>query len=386
MTLTLNLLQITTISHYIPFKVDWWWIGIMSLLAWSLPGCRDAVRIDAGGASFVFPVMLKWVRCYDSQNNVEVDYTPTGSGNGVAQMLAGRLAFGCTDAFLSDRLLADAEVKHRRILHIPLVLGAVVPIYHVPEAGPKPLRFSGEVLARIFTGDITRWDDPELSALNPSRALPHAGIAVVSRSDPSGTTALFTAYLQQSSRAWATQVGQGMSVPWPVGVSQRGNSGVAGQVRRTPYSIGFVELLYAQRNQLAVGAVETYDSAQRNHAARQQMGMDLPMTARSFLLATPATVTAACRSALPEIRLKHRDLRFRLLRKPGPAYPIVGVDWAVLYAQQPSEIGQALQQFLLWVTRPDGEAQQMAADLGYTPLPAELLPLIDAQIGQMTWQ
>jgi phosphate transport system substrate-binding protein len=298
---------------------------------------------------------------YERETGVQVDYTGTGSGNGIQQMTRGAIDFGCTDAPMNAEQLAKARAAGGEVLHIPLAMGGVVPIYRLPGVPDgEPVKFTGPVLADIFLGDVTRWNDPALQALNPGVSLPDLPIKVVSRSDPSGTTAIFADYLAKMRlEKWKERkMGMGTSVTFAVGIRQKGNPGVAGEVGRLDGTIGYVELTFAKhmRDRVAFGAV-------RNRAGK-------------YVVASPETVTAAAASldAIPE------DLTFSLVDAPGPdAYPISGTNWAVFYQRQPAAVGRLLVDFVRWVTAKDG-GQQYCEPLGYAPLPDRVVERISARL------
>jgi phosphate ABC transporter phosphate-binding protein len=329
-------------------------------------GCSpsDPPRLDGGGATFIEPLMLKWQRVYERETGVQVDYTGTGSGNGVQQMTRQALAFGCTDAPMNDEQLERARAINGEVIHIPLAMGGVVPIYRLPGVpNDQSLRFSGPVLADIFLGDVTSWDDPAIAELNPGVSLPALPIRVISRSDPSGTTAIFAEYLEKSSpEKWkAKEMGRGTAVSFAVGIRQKGNPGVAGEVGRLDGAIGYVELTFAQhmRGRLSFGAV-------RNRAG-------------TFVVAAPDSVTAAAASiaTIPD------DLCFSLVDAPGAdAYPISGTDWAVFYRNQPPGRGRVIADFLRWATAKD-KGQRYAAPLGYAPLPDRLIEKVQEKLNQV---
>ena len=334
------------------------------LFATFAAGCArsDVPRLDGGGATFIEPLMLKWQRVYEREAGVQVDYTGTGSGNGVQQMTHGAILFGCTDVPMTGEQKAKAKDTRGEVVHIPLAMGGVVPIYRLSGVpADRPLRLSGPVLADIFLGVITRWNDQALAELNPGVNLPNLAIKVVSRSDPSGTTAVFAEFLaKMRPEAWtARNMGSGMGVSFAVGVRQKGNPGVAGEVGRLDGAIGYVELAFAQHvtDQVEIAAV-------RNRAGR-------------FVVASPESVTAAA-AALEEIPA---DLCFSIVDSPGPdAYPISGTDWAVFYRRLPDDRGRRLVSFLRWVTAKDG-GQQHVAPLGYAPLPDRVIERIVDRLG-----
>ncbi len=332
-------------------------------------GCSrsDVPRVDGGGATFIEPLMLKWQRVYGRETGVQVDYTGTGSGNGVQQMSHRAILFGCTDAPMTAEQRGQAHAIGGEVVHIPLAMGGVVPIYHLSAVlADRTLRFSGPVLADIFLGAIHRWNDPALAALNPGVVLPDLAIKVVSRSDPSGTTAVFAEYLaKMRPAAWAAHnMGEGIGVSFAVGVRQKGNPGVAGEVGRLDGAIGYVELAFASRmaEHVAVAAV-------RNRAGW-------------FVVASPASVAAAAAS----LGETPTDLCFSMVDAAGPdAYPISGTDWAVFYRRLPAGRGRLLVDFLRWVSAPDG-GQQYAVPLGYAPLPARVIERIGAALNMIEFE
>jgi phosphate ABC transporter phosphate-binding protein len=276
-------------------------------------------------------------------------------------MIRRAIRFGCTDAPLNFEQLGSAHSIGGEVIHLPLAINGVVPIYRVPSGAEiVPLRFSGQVLADIFLGEITRWNDAMLVALNPGIALPDLPIVVVSRSEPSGTTAVFAEYLaQHRPDLWREHnMGRGPSTAFAVGIRQKGNPGVAGEVLRNAGAIGYVDLTYAMHMSRPVGF-----GAVRNRAG-------------SFIRATPASIMAAAASmnTYPE------DLCFSLIDAAGEnSFPICGANWAVFYRKQPAAAGRLLLDFLRWAIDRDG-GQQYAADLGYAPLPAALLELARAKL------
>jgi phosphate ABC transporter phosphate-binding protein len=338
-------------------------VAVVLLMSLVAAGCSrsDVQRVDGGGATFIEPLMLKWQRAYETATGVQVDYTGTGSGNGVQQMTHGAILFGCTDVPMTAEQRHKAHETGGDIVHIPLALGGVVPIYRLSAApAERPLRFSGPVLTDIFLGAIKRWNDPALATLNPGMALPDLPIKVVSRSDPSGTTAVFAEYLAKMRPAeWAAQnMSAGMDASFATGVRQKGNPGVAGEVGRMDGAIGYVELAFAKHmtDGVSIAAVQ-------NRAGR-------------FVIASPESVAAAA-ADLGDIPA---DLCFSLVDAPGPdAYPISGTDWAVFYRRVPAGRGRALVEFLRWVTARD-HGQRFAVPLGYAPLPDRVIERIGAAL------
>lgn len=313
-------------------------------------------RITGAGSSFVAPLMTVWSGEFENTSGAKVTYESVGSGAGVKQISAGEVDFGATDAPMSDSELAAAEEGD--ILHVPLVFGAVVPAYHL--TGQKtPLRFTGEILGKIFAGQITKWNDPELAALNPGSNLPNEPILVAHRLDSSGTTAIFTDYLTKTSPAWVEALGgadksAGKTVAWPAGNAGKGNEGVAAFVKQTEGALGYVELTYALSNGLDVGWV-------KNRAGH-------------FIQPCVETVTAAARDfEIPE------DLRFSLTDSPATdAYPVAGTVWALVYQEQKDLTkAKTLVNFLVFAL---DAGQTKALTHNYAPLSPDLRTLALTQI------
>jgi phosphate transport system substrate-binding protein len=331
-------------------------MAVLGLILSATCGCggRAEQRLNGGGSTFVFPMMSKWASDYDKASGVKVNYQSIGSGGGIQQMTAKTIDFGCTDAPMNEEQLQKARDVGGEVVHIPLVMGAVVPIYNLEEAG-EPLRFTGPVLADIFLGKITKWNDKALQDLNPGAKLPDKEIVVVRRSDGSGTTYIWTDYLAKVSPEWKSKVGVGTSVNWPVGIGQKGNEGVTGQVKRSPGSIGYVELTYALQNDVKYGSVRNREG--------------------EFIKGSLESVTAAAAGALSEIP---DDLRYSITNAPGKdAYPLSGTVWAVLYVNQPADKGKAVVDFIRWVTH---QGQQSAAELHYARLPQGLVERVDKML------
>lgn len=301
----------------------------------------QAQALTGAGATFPYPLYAKWFDVYAQKTGVRINYQSIGSGGGIRQLLEGTVDFGASDAPMTDDQLAKAPGK---ILHIPTVLGAVVIIYNLPDIGGT-LRLSPDALAAIYLGEVKRWNDPRLAAENPGLKLPDMPIAVVYRSDGSGTTFVFTDYLSTVSPAWKARVGKGTSVSWPVGIGSKGNEGVAGQVKQTPGAIGYVEVAYAVQNRLPYAHL-------RNRAGNY--------VEPSLDHITAAAAGAA--EALPE------DLRVSIVDAPGPnSYPISAFTYILVYQEQKDAAkGRALVEFLRWALT-DGQAY--AKDLLYAPLP-----------------
>ena len=302
--------------------------------------------------------MQKWIAEYHQRTGVEVDYASTGSGKGTAGMIEKTLDFGCTDAPLSDNDLKQAGALGGAVVHVPLVLGAVAPIYNLPEVS-SPIRFSGPLLANIFLGKVQKWNDDDLRMLNPTLTLPDKTITVVYRLDSSGTTYIWTDYLSKVSPAWKASLGVGKTVEWPVGVAAKGNEGVAGEVKQIPGSIGYAQLSYGLHNAVQSGVVQN--------------------AAGDFVAPQPAAITEAAAESLSTIPA---DLRFSITDAPGQgAYPISGATWAVLYVKLPPEKGQEVVNFLHWVLH---DGQQYSAALDYAPLSAALVDRAEEKLSQIT--
>jgi phosphate transport system substrate-binding protein len=306
----------------------------------------SAVQINGAGATFPYPIYSKWFDEYRKAHpDVAINYQSIGSGGGIRQMTNQTVFFGATDGPMTDEQLKSAPGT---ILHFPTVLGADVPVYNLPNLTAE-LKFSGPVLADIFLGAITKWNDPAIAALNSDIALPATDITVVHRSDGSGTTYIWADYLSKVSPAWKNRVGVATSVNWPVGVGGKGNEGVAGLVRQTPGSIGYVELIYARQNTIAFGSVQN--------------------AAGAFVTASEASVTAAASGAAASMP---DDFRVSITNAPGAeAYPISSFTWLLLY-EDPADRAQSkvMVDFMRWAL---SEGQAFAANLGYAPLPAEIV-------------
>jgi phosphate ABC transporter phosphate-binding protein len=334
-------------------------MAVIALVGAMLTGCgQSGIRLDGGGSTFVYPMMSKWANEYEKAHGVQVNYQSIGSGGGIQQMTAKTFDFGCTDAPMNEEQLKKARDTGGEVVHIPLVMGAVVPAYNLEEV-KQPLKFTGPVLADIFLGKIKKWNDKALQQLNSDVKLPDMDIAVVHRSDGSGTTYIWVDYLSKvSPDEWKPKVGVGTSVNWPVGVGQKGNEGVAGQIKRTPGSLGYIELIYALQNQIEFGLVQNKEG--------------IPIKA------SLESVTAAATGALSDIP---DDLRYSLTDAPGKeSYPISGTVWAVIYVKQPPGKGKAVLDFLRWATH---EGQASAEGLHYARLPAGLVKRVEQKLDQV---
>ena len=306
----------------------------------------NEIVINGAGATFPYPIYSKWFDEYNrSHPNVKINYQSIGSGGGIKQLSAQTVFFGASDGPMSDEQLKSAN---RPILHFPTVLGGVVPIYNVPGV-TQQLRFSGDVLANIYLGKITKWNDPALTAINPGVSLPATEIGVVHRSDGSGTTYIFVDYLSKVSPAFKQTVGVATSVSWPAGVGAKGNEGVTGLVKQTPGAIGYVELIYALQNKIPYAAVQNKSG--------------------DFVVATLESVTAAANAAaatMPD------DFRVSITNSDAKgAYPLSSFTWLLL-DQNPSDKQRArvMSEFLQWAIT---DGQKDAPALGYAPLPPSVV-------------
>ena len=341
-----------------------------ALLAASLLACGGGDRPDAGagntgaakpaggggvdltgaGATFPNPIYTKWFDAYAKESGVRINYQSIGSGGGIRQFTEGTVDFGATDGPMSDQQIATVKGN---VLHIPTVLGAVVVTYNLPALGETRLNFDGTTLADIFLGRITKWSDSRIAALNAGVKLPGDDIIVVHRSDGSGTSFIFTDYLSKVSAAWKDKVGSATSVEWPIGLGGKGNEGVTQQVKQSEGAIGYVELIYAISNSLPYAHVK--------NAAGQ------------FIEPNLKSVSAAAAGA----DLKpDTDFRVSITDAPGAdAYPISSFTWLLVPKDNSdaAKLGR-IRDFLTWMLKP--EAQRMAADLHYAPLPVAVIEMV----------
>ncbi len=311
------------------------------------------ITINGAGSSFVYPLLSRWSADYQKVSpTVQINYQSVGSGAGIRQVIAHTVQFGATDGPMTDDQLKEAGAP---VLHIPLVMGAIVPTYNLPEL-PHAIRFTSDALTHIFLGDVKTWNDPKIASANPDLKLPSTPVVVVHRSDGSGSTYIWADYLAKVSPEWKTKVGVATSLNWPVGIGGKGNEGVAGTVRQTPGAIGYVELTYALQNKLPLGEIKN--------------------AAGSFIAPTIESVTAAAAGALATLP---DDLRYSITNSPGDkAWPASGTTWAIVYQNMPAgPERKSLVSFLRW-TLQDG--QKACAPLSYAPLPAELVEKAAAKL------
>jgi phosphate transport system substrate-binding protein len=314
--------------------------------------------LTGAGATFPYPLYSKWFSDYARETGVRINYQSIGSGGGIRQISEQTVDFGASDAPMTDQELSAA--KGGRLLHFPSILGAVVVTYNVPGV-TQPLKLTGEMIARIYRGEVTKWDHAELAALNPGITLPNRDILPAYRSDGSGTTFVFTDYLATVSPAWSQKPGRGKQVEFPAGLGGKGNEGVAGLVKQTPGAIGYVELAYARQNNLPAAQV-------RNRAG-------------SFVAPSAPTITRAAAGAVESLQ-GTTDYRVSIVDAPGAdAYPIATFTWLLVYETQPdADKGRKLADFLRWAY----DAGQRSADaLGYAPLPASLTARLTQRVDSL---
>jgi phosphate transport system substrate-binding protein len=333
-------------------------VALVLAAAGGLAGAASAapIQINGAGATFPNPIYSKWFSEYNKVHpDIQINYQPIGSGGGIRQLTNQTVFFGATDGPMTNDQIQAAGA---RVLHLPTVLGAVVPVYEVPGLA-APLRFSGPLLADIFLGKVTKWNDSAIAAENPGVSLPGADITVVHRSDGSGTSYIWADYLAKVSPDWSKRVGVATAVNWPVGVGGKGNEGVAGLVKQTPNSIGYVELIYALQNKIPYGAVKN--------------------AAGNYVQASIASVTAA--AAATEGKMPP-DFRVSITNAPGKdVYPIASFTWLLLYESAKDKArSQAMVDFVKWAL---SDGQRYANDLGYAPLPASVVKMELAALGRI---
>ena len=314
-----------------------------------------SVDLTGAGATFPYPIYSKWFSDYATATGVKINYQSIGSGGGIRQLSEGTVDFGASDSPMSDDEMSKA--KGGPILHIPTVLGADVITYNLPGV-TAALKLTPAVIADVFMGRVKKWNDTRIASLNSGVSLPNQDILVVHRSDGSGTTYIFTDYLSTTVSAWKTSVGKGKEVKWPVGLGAKGNEGVAGQVKQTPGSIGYVELAYATQNNLPIAAI-------RNKSGQ-------------FVAASVPAVTAAAAGAAKALPA-NTDYRISIVDAPGAdSYPISSFTWILVYQHQTDAVkGKKLVDFLNWALT---EGEKSAVTLDYAPLPAEMATTVKAKI------
>lgn len=314
--------------------------------------------INGAGATFPYPVYSKWFDEYHKlRPDIQINYQSIGSGGGIRQVSELTVDFGATDGPMTDEQLKKAKTK---LLHFPTVLGAVVPTYNIPRLSGE-LRFTAEILSGIFVGAIKRWDDPRITKANPGVKLPAENIVVVHRSDGSGTTYVWTDYLSKVSKVWEQKVGRGTSVNWPVGLGGKGNEGVSALVRQTLYSIGYVELIYAEQSKIPHGLVQNLAGA--------------------FVKATLKSTSAAAAGVAKNMP---SDFRVSITNPPGKdAYPVASFTWLLIPEHIPDpKKGEALVGFLRWMLK---DGQKHAEKLLYAPLPREVTAMEEKAIQRIRY-
>lgn len=316
----------------------------------------DSTLINGAGSTFMYPALTKWFEVYSTIDpSVQFNYQAIGSGAGIKQISAKTVDFGGTDGPMTMDQMTQAP---GRIYHIPMVMGATALAYNVPGVSGN-LKLTPEVVAGIYLGKITQWNDPKIAEQNPGVNLPSTGIIVAHRSDGSGTTFIFTDYLSSVSPEWKGRVGKGTSVNWPVGLGGKGNQGVSGILKQSPGSIGYVELAYAIQNNLTYALVQN------------KSGNFIEPTVKS-------TSAAAAGAAIPD------DFRVSIVNSPNPdAYPIVGFSWMLIYKQMDDKTkGKAIVGFAKWAVT---EGQKYSADLNYAPLPGDLVDKIQKKLDMVKY-
>jgi len=319
------------------------------------PMLAQKLQINGAGATFPNPIYTKWFSEYNKLHpNVEINYQSVGSGAGIRQVTNRTVFFGASDGPMTDQQLKEAPGP---ILHFPMVLGAVVPVYNLGT--PTELKFTGALLADIYLGKITKWNDAAIAKLNPGTKLPTTDITVVHRSDGSGTTYIWVDYLSKVSPEFKTKVGVNSAVNWPTGVGGKGNEGVSGLVTQTPGAIGYVELIYAIQNKISYGTVQN--------------------GAGEFAKASVQSVTAAAAGAAANMP---PDFRVSITNAPGNgAYPISSFTWLLLYETPADKTqGKAMVDFVKWALT---DGQKYCPDLGYAPLPASVVKLEMTALGKI---
>jgi len=330
---------------------------VLSFAATSPAAAADPLMVNGAGATFPYPLYSKWFFEYSNANpGVKFNYQSIGSGGGIKQITAGTVDFGATDAPMTEE---EMKALKGPILHIPTAIGAVVLVYNLDKV-EGGLKLTPDVLAGIYLGKITRWNDPKIAELNKNITMPNADIVVAHRSDGSGTTDIFTNYLAAVSIEWRAKVGRGKSVKWPVGLGGKGNEGVSGVVKQTPGAVGYVELAYARQNKMKIASL------------RNREGNYVVPT----LEATSAAAAGVAKS-MPD------DFRVSLVDAPGgDAWPISGLTWLLVYKEQKDAAkGKALVQFLKWAL---SDGQKMEAALDYAALPKPVAERVDKALRQIS--
>jgi len=346
-------------------------IAVIIVFAYSYLTMEQTTTINGAGATFPFPLIDRWAAEYHRiKPNVQVNYQGIGSGGGIQQHIEKTVYFAASDAPLTETQAAKAP----NTLHIPITIGGVVVIYNLPGI-PEGLKFTGEILADIYLGKITRWNDARLTAVNPGISLPDQAITVVHRSDGSGTTFIWTSYLSNVSPEWRENVGRGTSVNWPTGLGGKGNDGVTALVKQTPYSIGYVEFTYAKKNNLTYGYV------------RNAAGEFIEPSIESFAKAAEYAAITLPRGDASWSKVSIVDSLANNTQARG-AYPITSFSYILVYRElnvlpnMNEATAKALADFLWWAVH---DGQNYAADLYYVPLPSSVVAHNEETIRLMTF-
>jgi phosphate transport system substrate-binding protein len=320
-------------------------------------GTARAQDLNGAGATFPFPIYSKWFSDYAASTGVKINYQSIGSGGGIRQFTAGTVDFGASDAPMSNDEMSKLPGP---ALHFPTVLGAVVVTYNIPGFNGS-LKLTGPVIADIFAGKITKWNDTRITSLNKGVNLPASDILVVHRSDGSGTTYIFTDYLSAVSPDWMTAPGKGKEVAWPVGLGGKGNEGVAGLVKQTPGSVGYVEIAYANQNKMPSAELQNAEGA--------------------WVKATIESVTEAAAGAAAKLP-DNTDYRISIVNAPGKkSYPISSFTWLLVYQNQTDAAkGKKLVDFLKWYLH---EGEKSTAALDYAPLPSSIVKRLEKQLASI---
>ncbi|MBK6780132.1 MAG: phosphate ABC transporter substrate-binding protein PstS [Gemmatimonadetes bacterium] len=329
-------------------------LALVALLAAGAASQAEAQKLTGAGATFPNPIYTKWFDAYSKKAGVQINYQSIGSGGGIRQFTEGTVDFGASDGPMNE---SQIQAVSGNVVHIPTVLGSVVVTYNLPSLGTTQIKLDGSTLVDIFMGRITKWNDKRIQALNPGIALPGIDLIPVHRSDGSGTTYVFTDYLTKYSREWKDKVGYATSVNWPVGLGGKGNEGVTQQVKQVEGAVGYVELIYAIANKLPFAQIKN--------------------SAGAFVVPTLESTTAAAGS----VKLaKDTDFRVSITNAPGAAtYPISSYTWLLVKVDNPDATkAKLIRDFLVWMIT--DEAQNMAKDLSYAPLPAGIRELIAERI------
>lgn len=319
-------------------------LSLIALLI-AAPAAAQMKTLNGAGATFPYPIYSKWFDEYHKvKPDLQINYQSIGSGGGIRQVTERTVDFGATDGPMTTQQQFKVDGK---ILHVPTVLGAVVPAYNLKDVAD--LKLTGAVIADIFLGKITRWTDPAIVKLNPDAKLPDAQITVVHRSDGSGTTFCFVDYLSKVSAEWKKKVGVNTAVQWPTGLGGKGNEGVAGLVKQTPGALGYVEMIYAKQNDIQFASVQNKSG--------------------KFVKASVDGITAAAAGTkMP------KDFKVSITDASGEtAYPISTFTWLLVYEKNAGDKGAVIKEFLKWMLK---DGQSMTSALGYAPLPSEVNAMV----------